>query len=427
LSCVFNITQNKEETEMSKQLLSETGIFQCPQLGPLANYIPAFTSILSFQGFTPASLRSKTQIVRKFSLWLGKRQIKVCELDEGAIDAFFKQHPRPGYVRRGDFSTLCSLLEWLREIQEVKTLLPEVDNSELDRIECDFSRHLEQERGLSKATLHNYLPVIRCFLTERFGSDAAVLREIEAPDAIQFVLRHARTMSCRRAQLMTSALRGFLRFLHLRGDIAIDLASSVPTVADWKMSELPKSIEPEEVERLLRNCDRRTALGQRDYAVLILLARLGLRAGEVVALKLDDIDWEAGLITIRGKGARHDQLPIPQEVGEALAIYLRQGRPPCDTRRVFVRARAPRRGFSSSVAIANIVRRALRRAGLDPIRKGAHLLRHSLATKMLQQGACLAEIGQILRHSTQNTTEIYTKIDLAALGALARPWPGGDL
>jgi site-specific recombinase XerD len=177
----------------------------------------------------------------------------------------------------------------------------------------------------------------------------------------------------------------------------------------------------------LQNCDRCTAIGQRDYAVLILLARLGLRAGEVVAMTLDDIDWEAGLITIRGKGARHDQLPIPQDVGEALATYLRHGRPPCDTRRVFIRARAPHRGFSSSVAIADIVRRALTRAGLDPIRKGAHLLRHSLATKMLQQGACLAEIGQILRHSTQNTTEIYTKVDLAALSELSQPWPGGDL
>ena len=226
---------------------------------------------------------------------------------------------------------------------------------------------------------------------------------------------------------MTSALRGFLRFLYFRGDIDSDLASSVPTVADWKMSELPKSLEPEEVERLLQNCDRCTAIGRRDYGVLILLARLGLRAGEVVAMALDDIDWEAGLITIRGKGARHDQLPIPQDVGDALATYLRQARPRCDTRRVFVRVRAPHRGFSSSVAIANIVRRALRRAGLDPIRKGAHLLRHCLATKMLQRGACLAEIGQILRHSTPNTTEIYTKVDLAALGILAQPWPGGDL
>lgn len=412
---------------MSAHLLLEDGISQRPQVGPLGNFIPAFISLLSSEGYTPASIRSKTQILRNFSLWIGKRQIKVYELDEAIIDAFFKQHPRPGFVRRGDFSTLCSLIEWLREIQEVKALLPEDDNSELHRIECNFSRHLKRERGLSQATLLNYLPVIRCFLTERFGSEAIALNELDASDVTQFVLDYARTMSCRSAQLMTSALRGFLRFLYFRGDIDSDLASSVPTVADWKMSELPKSLEPEEVERLLQNCDRCTAIGRRDYGVLILLARLGLRAGEVVAMALDDIDWEAGLITIRGKGARHDQLPIPQDVGDALATYLRQARPRCDTRRVFVRVRAPHRGFSSSVAIANIVRRALRRAGLDPIRKGAHLLRHCLATKMLQRGACLAEIGQILRHSTPNTTEIYTKVDLAALGILAQPWPGGDL
>ncbi len=234
-------------------------------------------------------------------------------------------------------------------------------------------------------------------------------------------------MSCRRAQLITSALRGFFRFLLFRGDIASDLAASVPTVADWRLSELPKSLDPEEVERMLRNCDQGTAIGQRDYAVLLLLARLGLRAGEVVAMTLDDIDWEAGVITIRGKGARYDQLPTPQDVGEALVTYLRHGRPSCDTRRMFVRAKAPRRRFSGSSAIGDIVRRALARAGLDPIRKGAHLLRHSLATKMLQRGARLTEIGEILRHSTPNTTEIYAKVDLAALSALAQPWPGGDV
>ncbi len=197
-------------------------------------------------------------------------------------------------------------------------------------------------------------------------------------------------------------------------------------MADWRLSELPKSLEPEKVEHLLQNCNQSTAIGKRDYAILLLLARLGLRAGEIVAMTLDDINWEAGVVTIRGKGSRRDQLPIPQDVGEALATYLRHGRPPCAARRVFIRARAPRRGFSGSTAIDDIVRRALKRAHLDPIRKGAHLLRHSLATKMLAQGARLAEIGEVLRHSTINTTQIYAKVNLAALRELAQPWPGGD-
>ena len=412
---------------MSAHLLAQPGKSQHPHLGPLGYHLPAFASLLYAQGYTPASLRGKIQIFRNFSRWLGKQQMKVCELDERAIGLFFEEYPRSGYVRRGDLSTLRSLLEWLRDVEGTRALSAEVNDNEFHSIECDFRRYLEEERGLSQATLRNYLPVVRSFLTERFGSDAIVLSEIGVSDVTRFVLRNARTMSCRRAQLITSALRGFFRFLLFRGDIASDLAASVPTVADWRLSELPKSLDPEEVERMLRNCDQGTAIGQRDYAVLLLLARLGLRAGEVVAMTLDDIDWEAGVITIRGKGARYDQLPTPQDVGEALVTYLRHGRPSCDTRRMFVRAKAPRRRFSGSSAIGDIVRRALARAGLDPIRKGAHLLRHSLATKMLQRGARLTEIGEILRHSTPNTTEIYAKVDLAALSALAQPWPGGDV
>lgn len=412
---------------MPAQLRSQVRASQSPQHSQLEKYIFIFTSLLSSRGFKPSTLRSKTQILCNFNRWMERQQLKICDLDEEAIDVFFKERPRAGFVRRGDYSTLHSLLEWLREIQEVQALQPKVENSELCRIECGFSRYLDEERGLSKATLDNYLPVIHRFLVERFDSDDIALDEIDASDITQFVLGYARTMGCRRSQLMTSALRGFFRFLYLRGDIGTDLALSVPTVAYWKMSDLPKSLESEDVERLLQSCDQSTAVGQRDYAVLILLARLGLRAGEVVAMTLDDIDWESGLLTIRGKGARRDQLPLLEDVGTALATYLRHGRPRCDTRRVIIRVRAPHRGFSGSAAIGDIVRRALKRAGLDPIRKGAHLLRHSLATKMLQRGASLAEIGQILRHATQNTTEIYTKVDLAALSALAQPWPGGDL
>ena len=412
---------------MSIQLQPETGMFRCQQFGPLDNYIPAFLSLLSSQGFTQVSLRIKAQILGNFNHWISKQRINICELDEETIDSFFSQHPRPGYLRRGDFSTLCSLIRWLREIHEVKTLLPKIDKSELQNIKNSFSLYLEQERGLTQATLNNYLPVIHCFLAERFGIGDVMLNEIDASDVTCFVLRHARIMGRRSAQLMTTALRGFFRFLYLRGDISFDLASSVPTVADWRMSDLPKSLESDEVELLLQSCDRLNTTGQRDYAILILLARLGLRAGEIVAMTLDDIHWEAGLVTIHGKGARRDQLPISQDIGDAMATYIRYGRPPCNTRRVFIRARAPRKGFSSSVAISNIVHRALKRTGLNPIRKGAHLLRHSLASKMLHHGASLSEIGEILRHSTQNTTEIYTKIDLPALSTLAEPWPGGEL
>ena len=302
----------------------------------------------------------------------------------------------------------------------------EVDEGKLQGIEHDFVRYLEKERGLSTATQSNYVPVINRFLIECFGSDTIVLKTICPSDVIEFVLRCARSKNCRSAQLMTTALRVFFRFLFLRGDITSNLVASVPTVADYKLSEIPKFLHPDEVERLLKSCDKNTSIGKRDYAIVFLLSRLGLRAGEIVAMRLDDIDWEAGVVNIHGKGARHDQLPIPQDVGKALATYIRHGRPSCSTRRVFIRARAPRKGFSSSVAIADIVRRALVCAGLDPIRKGAHLLRHSLAVRMLRAGAHLSEISEILRHFSPNTTEIYTKVDLAALCELALPWPGGD-
>lgn len=411
---------------MSTQFLAKPEKSQNLKFGPLSCHIPAFKSSLYEQGYASTSIHGKMMVVRNFSRWIEKRQLMICELDEWAISDFFEDHPRAGYVRRGDLATLHSLLEWLRDAGITPKLLPEVDDSKLHRIECEFGHYLEKERGLSQSTLCNYLPVIRCFLSERFGSDTLVLSELCVSNVIQFVLRHARTISCRNAQLMTSALRGFFRFLVFRGDINCDLAACVPTVADWRLSELPKSLEPEKVEHLLQNCDQSTAIGKRDYAILLLLARLGLRAGEIVAMTLDDINWEAGVLTIRGKGSRRDQLPIPQDVGEALATYLRLGRSPCATRRVFIRARAPHREFSGSAAIDNIVRRALKRAHLDPIRKGAHLLRHSLATKMLGQGARLAEIGEVLRHSTTNTTQIYAKVNLAALSELAQPWPGGE-
>jgi site-specific recombinase XerD len=219
------------------------------------------------------------------------------------------------------------------------------------------------------------------------------------------------------------ALRVFLRWIHQRGTTARSLAGCVPAVAASRLATVPKSLPGEQVESLLQRCDRSTLIGRRDYAILLLLARLGLRAGDVVAMELDDLDWEGGELLVRGKGGRQDRLPLPRKVGAAVAAYLRHGRPRCSTRRVFVRARAPHRGFCSSVAVSNIVQRGLERAGIEPPRKGAHTLRHALACTMLRRGASLAEIGQILRHRSPDTTAIYAKVDIAALRRLALAWP----
>jgi site-specific recombinase XerD len=223
---------------------------------------------------------------------------------------------------------------------------------------------------------------------------------------------------------MTSALRSFLQYGRYLGAIRTDLHASVPTVANWSMSGIPRSISASQVHSLLVQCDRRTATGRRDYAVLLLLARLGLRAGEVVELTLDDIDWHEGAISIRGPAQRCDRLPMPADVGAALVDYLRDGRPACCVRNVFIRSRAPRQRLQGPSAISCIVFRALRHAGIESPCKGAHLLRHSLATQLLGNGASLNEIGEILRHRNPQTTTIYAKVDLASLRALALAWPG---
>jgi site-specific recombinase XerD len=224
---------------------------------------------------------------------------------------------------------------------------------------------------------------------------------------------------------MVTALRSFFRFLRFEGIIEVDLAGAALTVPNRRLAGVPKSLEPDEVDTLLSYSKREGEIGLRDYAILLLLSRLGLRAGEVVSLTLDDLDWDSGQITVHGKGLRTMQLPILHDVGNALASYLRHGRPICSDRHVFIRSRAPRVGFSTSMAICDVVRRALTRAGLSPARKGAHLLRHSLAVRMLRSGASLAQIGDVLGHELPSTTEIYAKVDFGSLHELAMPWPVG--
>jgi integrase len=224
-------------------------------------------------------------------------------------------------------------------------------------------------------------------------------------------------------------MRSFLRFLYRYGETKCDLSAAVPTVPAWRLSEVPKYIKPQEVEALLESCDRTTSVGRRNYAILLLIAYLGLRAGEVIALELDDINWRAAELTIRGKGQFYDRLPLPQNVGEALVTYLKNDRPKCSTRRVFIRLRAPYQGFKDSTTVSTIVRRTVERSGLNTPSKGAHLLRHSLATGMLRKGASMAEIGELLRHRSPNSTEIYAKVDIEGLRSIVRIWPekGGTI
>jgi site-specific recombinase XerD len=294
-------------------------------------------------------------------------------------------------------------------------------------IESGFTEYLAHERGLKQATIDTYLPIAGRFLSYKFDTEPIILNDLHPRDVVRFILRNTTTVSAKRAQLIVCALRSFFRFLYQRQETAIDLSPSALNIANWRLSGLRKFLEPEQVERLLQSCNQDTLTGRRDYVILLLLARLGLRAGDVVHMTLDDIDWEAGELILSGKSYRQERLPLLKEIGKALVRYLSYGRPQCSSRRVFIRIKAPHRGFSSSVAICDIVKRALIRANLNPVFKGSHLLRHSLATQMLREGATLAEIGEILRHQRLNTTQIYAKVDLAALRALTQPWPGGEI
>ena len=395
--------------------------------GPLGSLIDGFAAFLRERGHAKATARYQVRLAADLSRWLGRRKLGVPDLDRRRIDDFLRSRRRKVDIRRGDRFCLLLLLDHLCRRGVLTPEPPDVAEKAARPIECAFAEYLREERGLTRATLVNYLPFVRRFLDQRFGEESFQPTRLSAADVTRFVLRHAQTLAPGRAKLMVTSLRSFFRFLRLRGEIATDLAGCVPTVPDWRLSILPKSLKPEEVEVLVKSSSkRRTPAGRRDFAILLLLARLGLRAGEIVALDLEDIDWEAGEITVRGKGAHLNRLPLPWEVGRALVAYLRHARPRCATRRVFVRVFPPYTGFANSAAVSTLVRRAVERAGLTPPRTGAHLFRHSLASRMLRRGASLVEIGEVLRHRHPDTTAIYAKVDVETLRALAQPWPGRE-
>lgn len=382
----------------------------------------SFRNSLVEQGYADHTVRLKLQLLTNFGQWLRRKNLAVTNLDERLVDAFLKCKHR---VHRGDSKTLQQFLDHLRRHNVVPARNLNCDKSRWADILNRYETYLRTERGLVTDTIRGYLPFVHKFLLKRFRGRPFLLKAVKASDISDFVLRHSHGMAVKRAQLMTTAFRSFFRFLFQKGELQADLAASVPTVADWRLSTVPKYLTPEEVEHMLKACNRSKATGRRDYTILLLLARLGLRAGEVVALQLEDINWRAGEILVRGKGLLHDRMPLPADVGEALASYLRRDRPPCQTRRVFVCTKAPRRGFAGPSTLTTIVRRALDRANLHPEFKGAHLLRHSLATSMLRSGATMGEIGEVLRHRAPDTTEIYAKVDFNGLRSLAHAWPIG--
>jgi site-specific recombinase XerD len=393
--------------------------------GPLGPHIESFAALLSRQGYKPAVGWRKIWLVAELSRWLERRHVALNHLNERQIAAFLQARWRRVSKRCGE-ATLMALLQYLRESRVISTpaLAPLND---LGLVEKEYRRFLTQERGLMHSTVDLYLRTVRPFIAHHLKQGKLRLNKVVAKDVINFVLHNTSRRGRWTTKSIITGLRSFLGFSFQTGRITTNLVAAVPTVPLSNLSDLPRFLQPDQVEKVLRCCDRRTKVGTRDYSILLLLARLGLRSGEVAKLTLDDIGWAAGELRIHGKGARLDKLPLLQDIGEALADYLQNVRPRCSSRLVFIRSRAPYVGLLGASTVGSIVLRALDRAQIRSHHRGAHIFRHSLATRMLRQGASLAQIGQVLRHQNVQTTEVYAKVDLIVLRRLALPWQGGAL
>ena len=394
--------------------------------GPVAAYLGPFSESLSQQGYSQRYIHRQVMLAACFSRWLKQTEVVPDRITSAHSVRYLKSRYRRRRPNQGDRAALGHFIEFLRRERAIPAeTLPTRQLTPAERCVQAYKQYLREERVLAEATIVNYAPFVGQFLEHRFGAGPVRLSSLRAMDVVQFVQQQARHLHLKRAKLLTTALRSFFQYARYRGKIQLDLAAVVPCVANWSMPSIPRGITPDQVRRLLSHIDRRTAVGRRDYAILLLLARLGLRSGEVAFLQLEDIDWKGGSLSVHGKSGRRSQLPLPKDVGDAIVAYLRHGRPHSTSRRVFLRARAPVRGFLTQCAVGTIVRHAIQRAGIDAPTTGAHQFRHGLATQMLRNGASLAQIGELLGHKSPETTKIYTKVDLDALRALALPWPGG--
>jgi site-specific recombinase XerD len=387
--------------------------------GPLRGYAAGFAGFLAEAGYTPLSAANQVRVLAHLSRWMEGRGLGSGELTSERLGEFLAARRGAGYTCWLSERGLVPLTAFLRGLGAVPAAEPAAPAGAADVLLGRYRGYLEAERGLAPSTVRYCTDEARGFLAGR----ADRLADLDPAEVSGFVADECRRRSTGSAKILVTALRSLLRFLVVEGLVAPGLQDAVPAVAGWRGGGLPKALPDGQVAGLLAACDRETAAGRRDFAVLMLLARLGLRACEAAALELGDIDWRAATVTVRGKGRREEQLPLPWDVGEALAGWLRGGRPAGGaSRRVFLASRAPGRGLSAG-AVIEIVRRACLRAGLPEA--GAHRLRHSAATGMLRAGAPLAEIGQVLRHRSAATTAIYAKVDHGALAQLAMPWPGG--
>ena len=406
-----------------KYVINDDLALSRPPEGPVASYIVPFAEWLGDRGYGLVSMRNQVLMAAGFSKWLGQKGIELSDISGDHPGRYLLD--RAQRPKLGDDAALRHLLAFLRSQNAIAEEI-EVDHSPspVEQHVQAYQRYLQDVRALSRQTIINYRPVVRDFINFRFTDGVVSLARLRAVDVTDFVQKRVSRLNMRRAKIMTTALRSFLSYARYRGDIISDLAAAVPVVANWSLSSIPRAIGRAEVARLLASIDRDTPVGCRDYAMILALARLGLRSSEVVSLELNDVDWVAGQIHVRGKAGQRNDLPLPADVGEAIADYLRKSRPRNSSRRVFLRDKAPIRGFVGPCGLGSVIRRSLKRAGINPPTKGTHQFRHGLASEMLRGGASLAEIGEVLGHRHVQTTAIYAKVDINALRTLALPWPG---
>ncbi len=390
--------------------------------GPLASFADVYSAELRARGYTPLTTVNELRQIGRLSGWLESRGLSAAELSVERVEQFLIWQ-RAGGRHRAEWSRpgLLCLLEVLDGLGVLAGEQPVVSSSPVDLLLASFERYLVSERGLAAGTIGGYVWHARWFL-EGLGRDGVA--GLSAADVTGAVLRKAASgVSVSAAQNFVSGLRAFLRFCFLEGLVAVDLSQAALVVRGRRASVLPRGISRADARALLGSCDRRRPLGRRDYALIILLLRLGLRRGEVARLTLDDIDWRAGELVIHGKGGRDDRLPLAADVGQAIASYLRRGRPASDRREVFLQARAPYAPIASGT-VASTVRRACRRAGIPEV--GSHRLRHTTACEMVTAGVPIVRIGQVLRHRSLQSTAIYARVDIEQLRQLAAPWPEGS-
>jgi site-specific recombinase XerD len=399
---------------------------------PLESSADKYVQYLLDRGYAVASIRSYVVSVAHFAHWLSVYRYGLADLNETLLSRFVRRHlptcrcaerlPRQPYCVRPALLHLLRMLRIEGQIAPRTSDDPPTIVAELH----EFDRYLIEVRGLSQTTRYSRVIRVRAFLLDLFGSRRIRLDTLDRADIVRFMARYTANWKPQSKQCVASSLQSYFRFKAISGVATTALSAALPTIANWKLATLPKSLSTTELTRLLGAFDRTCATGSRDYAITRCFADLGLRTAEVARLQLDDVDWQRGTLRIRGKGRRMDSLPLPPATGRAIVAYLRAGRPRSDERAIFLRHRPPVGKPATRCIVRNAVRFAAARCGLQGL-GGPHILRHTVATRLVQGGASLKQIADVLRHRCLDTTSIYAKVDVAALSRVAMPWPGRRL